>query len=300
MNRDDGAVPLTTFRLAAAGVGLQVTEAGEGPPLLLLHGFPDSADLWRPMCKLLAHRFRVWMPDLRGYRESDKPEPVQAYTITTLLEDVDALVHAMVGRDGKVALAGHDWGGMLAWAFAATRPAQVEKLVVLNAPHPVRFAELLREDAAQREASAYLFRLAAPHAAAVLWAANLAALRGGLQHELPSLAAEELQAIEHGWRVPGALEAMLRWYQALDLHLALQSRARSIPSLGQASGRIDAPTLLLWGERDGSFVADNLLGLERWVPQLQIRRFPDGGHWLPRQRPEEIAREIAGFLGSPP
>lgn len=272
------------------GVTLHVAELGRGAPLLMLHGFPDNGDLWLPLSVRLAHHRRVWMPDLRGYRHSAKPSAVADYDISALLGDVGALVHRL-GGGAPVTLAGHDWGGMLAWAFAATAPSCVERLVIFNAPHPCRFAELLRSDPVQRAASGYVRRLCAPGAEALLAADRYAPLRASLAHSLPRLPAEEIDALVQGWAVPGALTAMLNWYRALDI-----DNPRAVPDLGTASGRIEAPTLLLWGEQDGSFVPANLEGLQRWVPSLQLRRFANAGHWLPREQPHAAADAMLAFL----
>jgi epoxide hydrolase 4 len=289
---------LSTRRVTVAeGISLHVAEAGQGPPLLMLHGFPDNGDLWRPLLSTLAPAHRVWMPDLRGYRHSDKPPQVRDYALDVLVADVLALIDAMTGStQDRVALAGHDWGGMLAWAVAALHPQRVSHLVVFNAPHPCRFAQLLQSDPAQREASAYVPRLASPGAEAVLAADGHARLRGlvaGAVTDSPSggLSAQELDALARGWAMPGALSAMLRWYRALDMH-----HPHSVPLLAPASGHIQAPTLLLWGEREGSFVPANLHGLGHWVPRLTLHRFANAGHWLPREQPEAAAWAMAGFL----
>ena len=288
----------------ADGAALQVAEYGQGPPLLLLHGFPDNGDLWVPVAKRLARHHRLWLPDLRGYRHSDKPPHAADYSIDALVADVQALVtqmadgHTGPGSASRVSVAGHDWGGMLAWAVAARHPASIERLVVINAPHPCRFAELLQSDAAQRAASAYVQRLCSPGASAALAADDFARLRGLVRSNLPELPAEELESQAQVWALPGALDAMLNWYRALDFERALAEGVSSLPDLGSASGHIEAPTLVLWGERDGSFVPANLDGLQRWVPQLTLRLFGDAGHWLPRERSDAVASAMLDFLGS--
>jgi len=279
---------------SADGVHLHVSEAGDGPPLLLLHGFPDNGDLWQPLIPALRDWHRLWMPDLRGYRHSDKPQATSDYAIEALVADVLALVDAMTASShGRVFLAGHDWGGMLAWAFAALQPERIEKLVVFNAPHPCRFAELLRTDPAQREASSYVQRLRAPGAEVALAAQGHAKLRAMMQRSLPQMPIAELDALSAGWAVPGGLNAMFQWYRALDLE-----DPHAVPNLVGARWRIDVPTLLLWGEGDGAFVPANLDGLERWVPRLRTLRFADAGHWLPREEPAAVAQAMLEFLKS--
>lgn len=288
-------VPVT----ASGGVTLQVQANGCGMPLLLLHGFPDSADVWHPLLPALAAQHRVWAPDLRGYRDSGKPPAPADYAIDALLADLLALIDRMAGTQATVAVAGHDWGGVLAWALAARHPQRVSRLVVLNAPHPVRFAELLRDDAQQRAASAYIQRLTQAGAAARLAADDCAVLRAMMRGALPNLSADELDAMVAGWSVPGALPAMLNWYHALDFGAALApGGVAALPSLGSSNGVVEAPTLLLWGERDAAFVAANLDGLQRWVPRLQLQRFADAGHWLLRERPADVAAAMLRFLAA--
>lgn len=289
-----------TLRLRAAGVHLHVQTAGQGSPLLLLHGFPDDADLWQALVPLLSPHHSLWMPDQRGYRHSDKPALPGDYAIDVLLADVLALAdHMHGGTPGRIALAGHDWGGMLAWAFAARYPQRVERLVIFNAPHPCRFAELLRSDAQQRAASAYVQTLCQPGHAALMAADNCARMRALMARAVPGMRGDDIDALARGWATPGALPAMLNWYRALDFNAALAGAGvPALPSLGSASGHIEAPTLLLWGEQDGSFVPANLQRLECWVPRLQLRRFADGGHWLPRERPAEVADAMLAFLSA--
>jgi pimeloyl-ACP methyl ester carboxylesterase len=277
------------------GVSLHVAEAGDGPPLLLLHGFPDNGDLWRPMVAQLAGRHRVWAPDLRGFRFSDKPEGTAAYTVAHLLQDVLALAGAM-SPDEPVCIAGHDWGGMLAWGFAACHPARVRRLAVANAPHPARFAQLLRSDARQRQASAYITALSAPGAHAALSADGFARLRALLDGPDSPCPPEELDAALQGWQVTGALQAMLNWYRALGSPAELAEATLTFPTLPSVDGTVPAPTLLLWGERDQAFVPGNLVGLERWVPRLRIERFAQAGHWLPREQPQAMAAALLAFF----
>lgn len=297
ISKSDGPEPTLRRVPVAEDVALHVAELGDGPPLLLLHGFPDNGDLWLPVARRLANQHRVWMPDLRGYRHSDKPKGAADYAIDALVADVLALATQLgAGTAGRVHVAGHDWGGMLAWALAARHPASIERLVICNAPHPCRFAELLERDAAQRAASAYVQRLSAPGAGVALAADGFARLRAMLQANLPSLPADELESQVQGWALSGALDAMLNWYRALDIEHALAGGVSSLPDLGAASGRIEAPTLVLWGDLDGSFVAANLDGLQRWVPQLTLRRFEDAGHWLPREHPDTVAGAMLDFF----
>ena len=289
---------IRSTHLPAGGVRLQVAQAGRGSPVLMLHGFPDHWALWRPLMEALAPAHRVLAPDLRGINLSDKPPAVSDYAIERLVDDVRALIAHLGGR---CALVGHDWGGLLAWTVAAQHPQSVSRLVVFNAPHPCRFAEELRSSPEQRQASAYAQRLCQAGAAerlarddyARLWAVRSDGRSGaGWEAGRP--------ACVQAWSQPGAMQAALDWYRALDLEAALApAGVRSVPDLAQASGVIDVPTLVVWGERDGSFPVACLEGLEHWVPDLRVHREPEGGHWLLEERHALAAGLLRDFLAMP-
>ncbi len=282
-------------RIAAAGVNLHVAQCGNGPSVLLLHGFPDHWRLWEPTMHALANAHHTMAPDLRGYNLSDKPASLEDYRIDCLVQDVRALIAELGGR---CALVGHDWGGMLAWTVAARYPAEVSRLVILNAPHPCRFAQQLRADPAQRSASDYVRRLCAPEVELELAKNNYARLWGMLSKSTKvSLDAAEQTASIDAWAQPGALHAMLNWYRAMSFDAALASESvATVPDLGGASGKVEAPTLVIWGEQDGSFPVACLNQLEDWVPKLTVHREPNGGHWLVREQPALVAELITHFL----
>ena len=286
---------ITLSRLPAAGIELHVAQLGTGSPVLMLHGFPDHWRLWEPLMLALAPQHRVMAPDLRGINLSDKPAAVADYAIEALVNDVLALIDHLGGR---CALVGHDWGGMLAWTVAALHPDRVSRLVVFNAPHPCRLAEQLRNSPAQRVASDYVRRLCAPgaeHHLAENHCERLWAVRsGGASRAQDSV---ERAHCERAWSQPGALKAAVNWYRALDFDGALApGGVAALPSLGGASGHIPMPTLVLWGERDGSFPVECLDGLEHWVPHLSLHREPEGGHWLLQEQPVRVAQLLADFL----
>ncbi len=284
-------------RLPAAGVQLHVAQMGAGPPVLLLHGFPDHWRLWLPLMHALAPQHRLMAPDLRGINLSDKPAAVADYAIAALVDDVLALIEQL---GGCCALVGHDWGGMLAWTVAALHPAHVSRLAVFNAPHPCRFAQELRSNPAQRAASNYVATLCAPGAELRL-AENqferLWAVRSGGVGPADAATQAERAHCTRAWSQPGALSAALNWYRAVDFAAALApAGVAAVPDLGAASGQVTVPTLVVWGERDGSFPVQCLDGLARWVPQLQVQRVAEGGHWLMLERPQWVAAVLSEFL----
>ncbi len=282
-------------RLAAAGVDLHVVRHGSGPPVLLLHGFPDHWAVWQPVMEQLCNSYHLMAPDLRGYNLSDKPASILSYDIDLLVNDVLALVQDL---GGQCALVGHDWGGMLAWTVAARHPAAISKLVILNAPHPCRFAQQLRDDPQQRAASEYILRLCSSGVEQRLEEQNYARLWSVVSDSgATSLTEKDRIACRDAWSQPGALTAMLNWYRAVNFNDALLSPGvAAVPDLGGATGLIEAPTLVIWGDRDGSFPVACLDGLQQWVPSLTVHREPLGGHWLLRERPQLVAQLIEDFL----
>lgn len=279
----------------SADIRLHTVECGQGPPVLLLHGFPDHWRLWGDLMQRLARDHRLMAPDLRGINLSDKPAGVAAYRIEHLVDDVLALIDHLGGSSHLI---GHDWGGLLAWAVAARHPDRVKRLVILNAPHPCRFAQMLLDHPQQRAASRYVGQLCEPDAASRLRRDHCATLRGVLtEHGRLAVSAEDLEASLQAWLQPGALEAALNWYRALGHEAAMTPPGvAAVPDLGASDGTIHCPTLLVWGERDGSFPLDGLEGLERWVPRLRVHRAPACGHWMLREQPAAVAALIAGFL----
>src|SRR5947208_9098506 len=146
--------------VAINGVRLHCVVEGEGPLVLLLHGFPETSRAWRKQIPALAERFRVVAPDLRGYGTSDKPKGIAAYRTSVLADDIVGLIHAFDAQRAHVV--GHDWGGAVAWATAIEHPEAVDRLVVLNCPHPVVMARALRSNLAQVRKSWYMFAFQLP------------------------------------------------------------------------------------------------------------------------------------------
>jgi len=266
------------------------------PLMLMLHGFPEGWFAWRALMPALAQRFHVVAPDLRGYGRSDRPEEVDAYRAKELVADLDALVAAL-GHE-RCVLVGHDWGGALAWAFAIAHPQRIERLVVLNAPHPVPFARALATDPRQQAASAYMNWLRRPGSEQVL-------ARDGfvrLERMLTSMdgphwfdAARRAEYHE-AWSRPGALAAAVRYYRASPLHPPDDGDGGAArPALDASRFVVRVPTLVLWGERDAALLPQLLDGLDSVVPELSIVRLSDATHWLVHEQPARVAHEIARF-----
>ena len=274
----------------ANGVRFHVVEAGRGPLVLLLHGFPEFWYSWRKQIPALAQQFRVVAPDLRGYNLSDKP--ADGYDYATLARDVAELVAAL--GEERAHVVGHDWGGVLGWGAAAFHPERVARLAILNAPHPGAFLRELRRNPRQVLKSWYIGLFQVPGLAERLLGGGHAARLGRMLRDFsvePDLFSNaELAAYRRAATRPGALPAMLAYYRQVPRSLAQEVSA--------SHRQIAAPTLLVWGMRDVALVPALTEGLERWAPDLRVERIPDAGHWVQHERPATVNRLLLEFLGA--
>jgi pimeloyl-ACP methyl ester carboxylesterase len=259
--------------------------------MLFLHGFPEYWAMWRPMLEHFGARgWCAAAPDLRGYNLSDKPEAVEAYRAKHLMADVLALA-AHYTKDPFVLVA-HDWGGAVAWGVAIAHPERLQKLVMLNSPHPYLFWRELCENPAQQKASEYMnfFRLA--KAERVLSENGYARLLGAFS----DLDEASRKALIEAWSQPGALTGGLNYYRASPLHppTANEPGAKKL-QLKPEDFVVKVPTLVVWGERDTALLPGCLDGLEAVVPDLKLVRVPEASHWVARERTGLVIREIEAF-----
>ncbi len=267
------------------GIRLQWVEAGEGPLVVLLHGFPEFWYSWRHQIPVLSTRFRVVAPDMRGYNLSEKPQA--SYDIETLTADVLALVHAL-GEDQAVII-GHDWGGVIAWAFAARFPDATNKLVIMNAPHPQRFQRSLTSGFGQILRSWYVLFFQIPRLPELLLGANRCwalarAMRTSSKNQ-DAFSDQDLGRYRDAMSRPGALTAALGYYRAV---FRTRSQMRQF-------GQVQAPTLVLWGEHDRALGRELVEGLEQWVPNVTVH-FLDCGHWTQQEQPDQVNAYLEEFL----
>jgi pimeloyl-ACP methyl ester carboxylesterase len=263
----------------ANGLRFHLIEAGAGPLVLLLHGFPECWYSWRHQIPALASRFHVVAPDLRGYYLTDKPEA--GYELETLAADVRALIAALGAE--RAHLVGHDWGGVIAWTAATWYPDAVDRLVVINAPYPAAFLRELRRDPRQCLRIWYIALFWLPGLPEWLlslrdWAAIGGAMVGSAGRA-GVFSADDLAYYRRAIAVPGALSATLRYYRALRTYPFW--KVDSWPPIA-------ARTLLLWGERDPALNVGLSYNLEQWVPDLETARFPSVGHWVHEEEPARV------------
>ncbi len=277
-------------KLDTGRVRLHCVEAGGGAPVLLLHGFPEFWYSWRHQLRGLAEAgFHAIAPDLRGYNESDRPAGVHRYRLEELLGDVAGLIRGL--DRGPVFLVGHDWGGVLAWRFAAGYPGLVRRLAVLNAPHPAAYREQLRRNPGQWIRSWYVLFFQLPWLPEWLLRVGDFALLERTWRRQPvhptAFSERDLAEYKRTFRGRGALTGPLNYYRAAlrysrDLHRPPQV--------------VRVPTLVIWGERDAYLSVCLLEGLERWATDLRVERLADASHWVQNDVPERVNRLLIDFF----
>jgi pimeloyl-ACP methyl ester carboxylesterase len=277
--------------LATNGLRLHYVTQGQGPLMLFLHGFPEFWYSWRHQLDHFASHYTCVALDLRGYNDSDKPEGVAAYRLEVLVEDVRGAIAAL-GHD-RLILVGHDWGGAIAWAFAYTYPELLQSLIVMNIPHPARFAEELRTPQ-QMLRSWYVGAFQLP------WLPELALQAGdywaieqmlrGMAIDKAAFTDDDLRAYKAAAAKPGALTAMVNYYRALAQGGLFH----------QPWGILDVPTLMIWGEEDAALGKELTLGTDAYLRNFQLRYIPQCSHWVQQEQPQQVNTLMQEFLSLEP
>jgi pimeloyl-ACP methyl ester carboxylesterase len=284
----------TFATVAANGLEFEVLTAGEGDRLALcLHGFPEHAISWRLQIPTLVELgYRVWAPNLRGYGRTTRPADVAAYDIAHLLDDVAALIDVSGAR--SVTLIGHDWGAAIAWLFAIRRIRDLERLVIMNVPHPALFTKALKTSWRQRGRSWYMGAFQIPKLPEYLLTRDRAAIVGRMFRtavsDAPGLAPDIVDYYRERACEPGAMTAMLAWYRAAARGGMAEQLKRGVPV-------IDVPTLMIWGEDDIALGKETTYGTERYVSNLRLNYVPGASHWVNQDAPERVNELLHGFLG---
>lgn len=279
----------------------RVTGPEDAPVLMFLHGFPEAAFVWDPLLEHFAGRYRCVAPNLRGYERSSTPAGVEPYRAKHLIGDIRALVGAFGGR--LAALVAHDWGGAVAWTFTAAFPALVERLFIVNSPHPAVFLRELLGNPVQQAASAYMNDFNEPGSEDRLAADDFAMLwhlfdRSGAtdpDHPGGGWLTDEVRAQYRAvWSV--GLTGPVNYYRASPLRpTGPDSAVRSVVFPPEAV-TIRVPVHVVWGEADRALPPSLLDGLEAFVPDLTVVRIPGATHWIVHEMPGRIAAEIETAL----
>jgi pimeloyl-ACP methyl ester carboxylesterase len=273
--------------ITANGINFHYVTQGQGPLLILLHGFPESWYSWREQIPFLAKKFKVVAVDMRGYNLTDKPPKVADYRQDKLVEDIKALIYAF--DEEKATIVAHDWGGAVAWAFAMQEPEMLEKLVIMNCPHPVGMINAFKSST-QLLHSWYMLFFQIPEIPELLMSVNgykYSAKNLERTAEKPESAfnEEDKAYFRETISQPGANTAMINYYRAVLRY-----------GSGIKVKTIETPTLLIWGEKDKFLLKKTIEGIEQYVPNITVRNIPEASHWVHRDEPEKVNEFLEEFL----
>ena len=286
------------------GLKLHYVKEGKGKKtMLFLHGFPEFWYEWKNQLQEFGKDYTAVAYDQRGYNLSSKPEKVEDYAVAKIVADIKAMFDRFgTSPKNKGILVAHDWGGAVAWAFAIRHPEYLDKLVIINAPHPGVFARELQTNPAQQKASAYMNFFRSAQAEATLSANNYAALQNAIfksSTKPEAFTEEDRKMYVDAWSQPGAVTGGLNWYRAANAGPPTTNEPKRETNLaaGFDTLTVKVPTLVIWGEKDTALLTGNLEGLDKFVPQLTLKRIPNGSHWVIHEEPELINQYIREFIG---
>ena len=271
------------------GIRLHYVSQGEGPLMLMLHGFPEFWYSWRHQIPEFANNYRVVALDLRGYNDSDKPPDPAAYRMSELVRDIDQVIQGL-GYDHCV-LVGHDWGGAIAWAVAYAHPARVQQLIVLNLPHPAKFAQgLCRPQQLLRSWYIFLFQLPILPELALWWNdyRAIAAVFTEMAINKRAFTPADIEAYKDAAAKRGALSAMVNYYRNIFYSDWIM----------RSWGVLHTPTLLIWGEADAALGVELTYGTEEYVDDLEICYIPNCSHWVQQEQPQLVNQYMHQFLAN--
>ncbi len=271
------------------GITLHYVTQGEGKLMLMLHGFPEFWYSWRHQIPEFAQDHHVVALDLRGFNESDKPKTVEAYRLEELVKDVAGVIQGL-GYENCI-LVGHDWGGFIAWHFAYTYPEMVEKLIIMNLPHPAKFSQGLSTPA-QLLKSWYILFFQLPLLPELIIQSNdyqlIASAFQNMAIDKDAFSKEDLEAFKDAAAKRGALTAMINYYRNIFKTL--------FDNLKKEWTVLDISTLMIWGEEDTALGKELTYGTDIYVKDLTLKYIPNCSHWVQQEQPQLVNKYIRDFL----
>ncbi|MBD3213608.1 MAG: alpha/beta fold hydrolase [Candidatus Lokiarchaeota archaeon] len=266
------------------GIKLHTMIFGSGDPIFLLHGFPDFWYGWKNIILGLKDQYKLIVPDLRGYNLSDKPDGEQNYKLDILLKDIKQLAKKL--NISKFSLVGHDWGGAISWAFAEKFPELLNKLIIINAPHPKIFRKKIESSKKQKRSSGYIFQMLKPGGEEAFYRNDFQLLKFAIfQNTRNKEAFSEFdkQKYIEAWSQPGSILGGVNYYRANTKMEGL-------------TGIIKVPTLVIFGMKDNYVRPGVLEGLDEYVENLTIIRVENASHWVMHDDPEIAISAIKDFI----
>jgi len=277
------------FQISCGHLNAVTAGPEDGPVVVLLHGFPEFWYSWRKQIAPLAEAgFRVIVPDQRGYNLSSKPPEIRDYGLSETSADLVAIAD-QIGQE-QICVAGHDWGGGVAWSAALRFPQRIRKLAILNCPHPAAMLTFLRTRPRQMLRSWYMLYFQIPRVPEALFAARnyYGGVRALLDSSRPgTFSAGDLEKYRETWQQPGALTAMINWYRAVFRELRSSSKTET---------RVTMPTLLLWGLRDRFAMPELARESLKYCDSGSLVELPEATHWVQHEEPEKVNRALIEFF----
>ncbi len=270
------------------GINLHYVKQGEGKLMLMLHGFPEFWYSWRYQIEEFAKDYQVVALDLRGYNQSDRPSNGKAYKIEEFIKDIEGVITGL-GYENCILVA-HDWGAAIAWTFAYTHPQMLEKLIIMNLPHPSKFQQGLKTWR-QLLRSWYIFFFQLPLLPELWLKSNNYELIGRLFSDMAvdksAFSTEDIQAYKDAAAQPGALTAMINYYRNIFNNRLKKDLVNS---------QLEIPTLMIWGEEDTALGKELTYGTEEYVKELQIKYISNCSHWVQQEQPDLVNQYMREFL----
>ncbi|WP_423681704.1 alpha/beta fold hydrolase [Undibacterium sp. WLHG33] len=281
------------------GTRLHYASAGkQGQPLILfVHGFPEFWYEWAAQLAEFGQDYFAVAPDLRGFNLSDMPDDLSAYKAKHIVDDLRLLIQHLGYQ--KAIVVAHDWGGAVCWNMAIALPAIIEKLIIINSPHPYLFMQALAQDPAQQVASEYMNWLRKPDSEVALAKDDFALMDGffnGMGQAPATWFDDATRALYHEcWRK--GLSGGVNYYRASPLHPPTAENQGPLQlHLNPDDFKVSVPTRIIWGENDQALPKTLLNGIENFVADVRIERIPEGSHWLIHEQPERVNQLIRRFL----